>query len=182
MATPTVSDEGLLSVRDWLALPETRPRVELINGKLVQKPLKTVRQSHALGSFLFACIAQLERNGWQFFVGGTGVYVAQHTAYIPDAVAFVPGIELDPDERVGGAPFLVAEIRLASTENHLQKRRDYARIGVQIFVLIDAGQKTMEVFRLNGNRFGAPETLRERDVWKPVELPGLELQLEKLWM
>lgn len=32
-----ISDDGLLSVRDWLAMGETKPHYELINGRLVQK-------------------------------------------------------------------------------------------------------------------------------------------------
>lgn len=85
---------------------------------------------------------------------------------------------------MGGAPYLVLEILSPATANkdRTDKKRNYACIGVQIYILIDPDEKTMEVFRLSGTRYGTPETLRENDVWSPSELPDLELRLEKLWM
>ena len=156
--TEFISDDGLLSVRDWLAMGETKPHYELIDGKLVQKPMKTYRQCRAVGSFLSACINQLEASGWQFFIGGTSVYVSEYTGLIPDAVGFAPGAELDPEAEIEGAPFAVLELAppVSIAEQHIQKRRDYARIGVEVYILIDPTQKTMEVFRLKGNRYSAP--------------------------
>ena len=178
-----ISDDGLLSVRDWLAMGETKPHYELINGKLVQKPMKTYRQTKAVGSFLSGCLGA-EEHGWQFFIGGTGVYVSERIGYVPDVVGFAPGVEVDPEAAIEGAPTLVVEVLSpgTATKDRTDKKRNYARIGVQIYVLIDPERRIMEVFRLNGNRYSAPETLRENDVWKPVELPGLELELSKLWM
>lgn len=34
--------ESQLTIEDWLALPDTKPRYELIDGRLVQKPLDTI--------------------------------------------------------------------------------------------------------------------------------------------
>jgi hypothetical protein len=45
-----------------------------------------------------------------FFPEGTGVKIDQHNAYVPDVVGFAPGAVLDPDESIGGTPFLVAEV------------------------------------------------------------------------
>ncbi len=179
-----VSDDGLLSVRDWLAMGETKPHYELINGRLVQKPIKTYRQSRAVGSFFTQCVSAGEQSGWQFFVEGTGVYVSQRSGYVPDVIGFASVVQLDRDASVGGAPFLVGEVLSSATsmKDRTDKKRNYARIGVQIYILIDPDLKTLEVFRLNGNRYGAPEILRENDIWKPAELAGLELRLEKLWM
>jgi len=179
-----LSDDGLLSVRDWLAMGETKPHYELINGRLIQKPMKTYRQVKAVGSFLFGCINALETRGWQLFIGGTGVYVSERIGYVPDVVGFAPGVEVDPDAAMEGAPTLVVEVLSPSTaaKDRTQKKRDYARIGVQIYILLDPNNKTMDVFRLKGNRFGPPETLREAEVWMPQDLPELRLELEKLWM
>ena len=179
-----VSDDGLLSVRDWLAMGETKPHYELINGELVQKVTTTRKHTKAAGFFLFQCLLWAENNGWQFFPEGTGVYVSERIGYIPDVVGFIPGTELNRDAAMGSAPFLTVEVLSPATaaKDRTQKKRDYARIGVQIYILIDPDEKTMEVFRLNGNRYSAPETLRDGDIWKPAELTGLEVQLSKLWM
>ncbi len=179
-----VSDDGLLSVRDWLAMGETKPHYELINGQLVQKMTTKRKHTKAAGRFYLACETWAENSGWQFFPEGTGVYVSERYGYVPDVVGFAPGVEVDPEAAMEGAPTLVVEVLSPGTavKDRTDKKRNYARIGVQIYVLIDPTQKTMEVFRLNGNRYGTPETLRESEMWKPSELPGLELQLSKLWM
>lgn len=179
-----VSDDGLLSVRDWLAMGETKPHYELINGQLIQKMTTTRKHTKAAGKFLVQCDLWAETRGWQFFPEGTGVYVSERIGYVPDVVGFAPGVEVNPDAAVEGAPTLVVEVLSPSTatRDRTQKKRDYARIGVQIYILLDPIKKKMEVFRLNGNRFGPPETLRENEIWMPQDLPELRLELEKLWM
>ncbi len=179
-----ISDDGLLSVRDWLAMGETKPHYELINGQLVQKMTTTRKHTNAATLFLWQCLTWGLPLGWRFFCEGTGVYVSERIGYVPDVVGFTPGTQFNRDAAMEDAPFLVVEVLSPATavKDRTDKKRNYARIGVEIYVLIEPDEKTMEIFRLNGNRYGAPETLRESDVWKPAELPGLELQLEKLWM
>lgn len=179
-----ISDDGLLSVRDWLAMGETKPHYELIDGQLVQKMTTTRKHARAAGRFLTQCDNWSESSGWEFFPEGTGVYISERIGYIPDVVGFAPGEELDRNVSMGSAPFLIVEVLspATATKDRTDKKRNYARIGVQIYILIEPDQKTLEVFRLNGNQYGAPETLHDNDVWKPAELAGLELHLEKLWM
>lgn len=179
-----VSEDGLLSVRDWLVMGETKPHYELINGQLIQKMTTTRKHTRAAGKFLVQCDVWAEKRGWEFFPEGTGVYVSERIGYVPDVVGFGPGVEINPNAAVEGAPTLVVEVLSPSTatRDRTQKKRDYARIGVQIYILLDPNNKTMDVFRLKGNRFGPPETLRENEVWAPQELPELRLELEKLWM
>lgn len=179
-----VSDDGLLSVRDWLAMGETKPHYELINGKLVQKMTTKRKHTRAAGKFLVQCDVWAEGHGWEFFPEGTGVYVSDRIGYVPDVVGFAAGNEVDPEAAIEGAPTLVVEVLspATATKDRTDKKRNYARIGVQIYILLDPEKKTMEVFRLNGNRYGAPETLRENEVWTPEELPELRLELRKLWM
>lgn len=179
-----ISDDGLLSVSNWLAMGETKPHYELINGQLVQKMTTRRKHTQAAGMFLFQCIGWGQTSGWQFFPEGTGVYISERMGYIPDVVGFRPGAEVDPEAAMEGAPTLVVEVLSPATaaKDRTDKKRNYARIGVQIYILIDPDQKTLEVFRVNGTRYGTPEILRDNDIWKPAELVGLELQLEKLWM
>jgi len=179
-----VSEDGLLSVRDWLVMGETKPHYELINGQLIQKMTTTRKHTRAAGKFLVQCDVWAEKRGWEFFPEGTGVYVSERIGYVPDVVGFGPGVEINPNAAVEGAPTLVVEVLSPSTatRDRTQKKRDYARIGVQIYILLDPNNKKMEVFRLKANRFGPPETLRENEIWTPAELPELRLELGKLWM
>ena len=125
-----VSDDGLLSVRDWLAMGETKPHYELINGQLVQKMTTTRKHARAAGKFLVQYDVWAEGRGWEFFPEGTGVYVSERIGYIPDVVGFAPGTELDRNTAMGGAPFLAVEVLSPATasKDKSQKKRDYARI------------------------------------------------------
>jgi len=60
--------------------------------------------------------------------------------------------------------------------------KGYARAEVELYLLIDAKKKIFEVYRLQNDKYGAPEILKESEIWQPAELPGLSLELAKLWM
>jgi Uma2 family endonuclease len=181
-----VSLDGLFTIEQWGAMPDVKPRYELIDGKLVQKMTTTRKHSKAAGYFLFSCLSWIEehQNGWQFFPEGTGVMINVHRGYVPDVVGFAPDAELNPNDTVGGAPFLVVEVLSPGTskKDRTDKRRDYAVIGVQIFIIIDTDERIMEVYRCENDSYGAPEVLRENDVWQPAELPKMRLEVARLWM
>jgi Uma2 family endonuclease len=179
-----VSEDGLLAVKDWLALGDVKPRYELINGKLVQKMTTARKHTKAAGKFLIQCDNWGASIGWQFFPEGTGIYVSERVGYVPDVVGFSPDTELDADSTIDGSPFLVVEVLSPSTakKDRNEKKVNYAKIGVALYILIDPDTKQFEAYRLEGDKYGAPEVLRENEVWQPAELPGLRLELSQLWM
>jgi Uma2 family endonuclease len=179
-----VSDDGLLSVKDWLALDDVKPRYELIDGKLVQKMTTSRKHTKAAGFFLVQCINWGTSLGWQFFPEGTGVYISERIGYVPDVVGFKPGIELDPDSAMDGPPYLVVEVLSTGTKNKDRnaKKQNYAKIGIALYIIIDPDAQTFEAYRLENDKYGAPETLKDAEIWQPTELPGLALQLSQLWM
>ncbi len=179
-----VSEDGLLSIKDWLALDDVKPRYELINGKLVQKMTTTRKHTKAAGLFLIQCHNWGSASGWQFFPEGTGVYVSERVGYVPDVVGFKPETQLDPDAAIDGPPFLVVEVLSTATQakDRNAKKRDYAKIGIAIYILIDPDAQTFEAHRLETDKYGAPETLKDAEIWQPAELPGLRLELAQLWM
>lgn len=178
-----IETEGL-TVEQWDALPDTKPRYELIDGRLVQKMTTKRKHSQAAGELLFALKMWGRERGWQFFPEGTGVAIAPRRAYVPDVIGFEPGVVLNPDESVGGTPFLVAEVLSDSTSrrDRTDKARDYARLGVALYLIIDPEARTLEVFRLTGRRYAAPEMFAHDAVWQPVELPEFGLEVARLWM
>jgi Uma2 family endonuclease len=180
-----VSLDGMLSVEDLTALPDTKPRYELVNGKLVQKTTTKRKHSLAAGNLLFELLlwSRTTDKGWRFFTEGTGVKIDQHNAYVPDVVGFGPGAVLDPEESIGGTPFLDSEVLSKSTarRDRVDKLRDYASIGVQIYIIVDPDKQTVEIHTLQNGTYAAPQVLKDNDVWQPAELPGLTVELQKLW-
>ncbi len=183
-STDFVSLDGMLTIDDWIALPDTKPHYELIDGKLVQKMTTTRRHTKAAGKFLRMCDEWSDESDWQFFPEGAGVKITTRRGYVPDAVGFLPEAELDPDASYSAAPFLVVEVLSQSTakKDRTDKLRDHARIGVAIYLIVDPNARTIEVYRLENETYGAPEVLGENDVWQPAELPGLRVELARLWM
>lgn len=179
-----VSDDGLLSVKDWLALGDVKPRYELIDGKLVQKMTTARKHTKAAGFFLVQCINWGTILGWQFFPEGTGIYISERIGYVPDVVGFEPGVELNPDAAMDGPPFLVVEVLSTGTKSkdRNQKKRNYAAVGISLYVIIDPDAQVFEAYRLEDQKYGAPEILKDSDIWQPAELPGLRLELTQLWM
>ena len=179
-----VSLDSLLSVEQWAAMPDVKPRYELVDGKLVQKMTTRRKHTKSVGSFLFQCMMWGEKSGWQFFPEGTGVKIHEHKGYVPDIVGFASGAAVDPEENYSIAPFLVVEVLSPGSvrRDTVEKKRDYASIEVQIYIVIDPDKRTLEVFRLKDRRYGVAETLKNDDVWTPEELPELKLEVAKLWM
>lgn len=181
-----VFPESLLTVDDLAALPDTKPRYELIEGRLVQKMTTKRKHSQAAGYLLVELViwARTQSDNWQFFPEGTGVRINDYGAYVPDVVGFAPGAVLDPEESIGGTPFLVAEVLSKSTSkrDRVHKLRDYASIGVQLYLIADPDKKTLEIHALKNGKYSSPQVLRDNDVWQPAELPELRLEVARLWL
>src|SRR5687767_14590921 len=79
-----VSLDGLLTVEQWAALPDTKPRYELIEGKLVQKMTTTNAHAFAAGNFLIECALWGRPRGWLFLPEGTGVKTDEYNGAVPD--------------------------------------------------------------------------------------------------
>ena len=182
-AADFVSPDAMLTVKDWDALPDTKPRYELINGKLEQKVTTKRRHTKAAGYFLYQCLVWGEETNWQFFPEGTGVYINETNGYVPDVVGFAPDFQLNPEASYESAPFLVCEVLSDSTaeRDRTVKLTGYARVGVQIYIIIDPDARTFEIYRLKKNTYGKPEILKEDAVWQPSELPRMKIELARLW-
>lgn len=182
--TQFVSLDGLIRVEDWAKLPETKPHYELIDGVLKQK--MPTRQMHSRAAFRLALQLALwgDISGWTFQTEGTGLRADEANGFVPDVMGFMPETAPRAEDVYAQGAYLVAEVASPSTEkdDRNKKMRGYARAEVEIYILIDAKKKTFEVYRLENDKYGSPEILKDSDIWQPAELPGLRLELAQLWM
>lgn len=182
-----VSEDSLLSVREWDALPDTKPRYELIEGRLVQKMTTTNSHAWAAGQLLFALMSWGEENNWRFLPEGTGVWLDERNGAVPDVVGFSPDRDLRPEATHNAPPFLVAEVLSPSTalRDRTHKKTRYAAVGVSLYLIIDTANRTVEIYRrasADAETYGEPEVLGADGVWAPAELPGLSLPIARLWL
>ena len=190
MATSTlltpdfVLADGKLSADFWAAMPETKPHYELIEGELKRK--MSTRQEHAYAAFRLALQLALwgDDHGWTFQTEGVGLRPDSFNGFVPDVIGFAPGTR--PAAKISSisSAFLVAEVVSPATaaKDRDAKKTGYAKAEVELYLIIDAEQKQIEVYRLNGAVYGEPEILSDSDVWQPHEFAGLQLELAKLWM
>lgn len=187
-APEVIFEDALLDVRAWDALPDTKPRYELIEGRLVQKMTTTTTHAWAAGRLLIHLSNWGDDLGWRFLPEGTGVWMDERNGAVPDVVGFSPEQSLRPEATHNEPPFLVAEVLSPSTaqRDRTWKKTRYAAIGVALYLIIDTGNRTFEVFRPDTEsstaRYGEPEVLGEADAWAPAELSGLSLSIDRLWL
>lgn len=176
--------DAMLTIEDWHGLSETKPPYELLEGKLVQKMTTTSDHSWAATYFVVECTNWGRRRGWIFLVEGMGYKVNENNGFVPDVVGFTPTQDVLPAKTFMTTPCLVVEVLSPGTakRDRTRKRELYAIGGVPLYLIIDTGNRTLEVFRLEENQYGTPEVLGGKDVWQPPELPGLKLELKNLWM
>ncbi len=174
-----------MTVEQWAAMPDVKPRYELIEGRLVQKMTTTSKHAWTVGRLLAAFTRWGDDLGWMFFPEGVGISLGQNDGAVADVVGFAPGAQLHAEETYFSAvPFLVVEVVSRSTakRDRNDKKIGYARIGVQLYLIADPDKKTLEVFTLKDGKYGAPRVLESGESWQPSELNGLTIEVETLWM
>lgn len=179
-----VALESRLTFDDWARLPETKPHYELIEGELKRK--MPTQQQHARAAFRLALQLALwgDLHGWTFQTEGLGVRADNFNSFVPDVIGFAPDTVPSGDTIYTPSAFLVAEVLSPGTKANDRdaKKRGYAQAEVELYLIVDTIDQTIEVYRLNGQTYGEPEVLSSHAVWQPGEFEGLQLEIAKLWV
>ena len=180
-----VLTDNRMTIEDWAALPDLKPRYELIGGRLVQKMTTTSKHAWTVGELLFELKTWGKNAGWIFLPEGVGIKLGQNDGAVADITGFQPGTELQPDATYfTQTPFLIVEVVSRSTakRDRTDKKVGYARIGVQLYLIADPDKKTLEICTLKNGKYGSPPVLQDNDVWQPAQLPELRLEVARLWL
>lgn len=159
--------------QDYLAIPEdTLHRHEIVDGELVVTPAPRSRHQEVVMN-LSALL-----HGWARSHGLGKVYPGPVTVHLHDEgvtepdVIFVRADRLgmvDPEGAVHGPPDLVVEVLSPSNREHDRgpKRKQYLASGVAELWILDADERTVEVWRQG---VGAPDVVKEDAlVWRVGE-------------
>ena len=167
--------EKLYTVDDYLAMPDEYPRYELLEGELIEMVSPTTRHQRILQR-LFRALDQhcAARKLGEVFVAPLDVILSRTVVVQPDLLFISEARRAELiGERITGAPDLVIEILSPATSarDFNQKRKLYARHGVQEYWIVDPDDETIEVQRLQGNVFS---TLALYEKGQTVASPTLE--------
>lgn len=177
--------DSALTIDEWAAMPDTKPRYELVNGKLIQKMPTTLGHAFAAAELLFAFMGWGRTTGWKFIPEGTGIKVDEFNGTVPDLLGFSPDQKLESQVVYHReTPFLIVEILSPKTAraDRTRKKENYATIGARLYLIVDPIKQTLEIFRLKNNQYGDSQLLGKKDIWQPEEMLGLKLELKNLWM
>jgi len=138
-----------MSLDEFLALPEEKPYLELIDGEVCQKPMGKRRHSRAQSRLYKMLSSHRATSRGEAFVeltlpiGGSG----RANARVPDVCYYRPGRGGDGDDYPTELPDLVAEVRSeGQTVQSIESRLAFLRErGVPVTLLIDPETHTITV-------------------------------------
>ena len=129
-------------------------REELIDGEAVMMAPASI--NHVFVSANIARIFGNYLNGKKCvpIADGALVYLTKNDHFVPDMMVVCDPKKIQPDG-VHGAPDLVVEVLSPSTaKNDKTHKKDvYAKCGVQEYWLVNPADKSVEVYRLDGEKF-----------------------------
>jgi len=174
-----------LTHRDLDDAPDDGNRWEIVDGELYVSPFPTPAHQRAVTKLvkILSTFVDDHRLG-EVFTSNLKVVLDDGTAVGPDVVflstARIQGLR---DDGFYGAPDLIVEVLSSKPglDRHI-KHAKYARAGVPHYWIVDPVRRTLEAFRLEGDRYGLPVELARDAVYEPELFPGLSLPLRDFWM
>ncbi|MFT5130712.1 MAG: Uma2 family endonuclease [Rhodothermales bacterium] len=177
----TVAADLLLTVADYLSMPEGGPRYELIEGDLIMAPAPNSEHQTISTELVFFLRTYVRQHGGRVFHAPFDVYLDDHNVLQPDVI----WISSDRVSRISmrgleGAPDLVVEILSESTKirDKNVKLKLYRRFGVREYWLVDPTTHTIEIHCFqHDNRV---RTLAGDEAIVSPVLPGFEMSVTEL--
>lgn len=169
-----------MSLAEFLALPEEKPELELIDGEVCQKPMGKARHSRAQWKLQRALDHHPQTQRGQIRpeltlpIEGTG----RANARVPDVSYYLPGRAPIAEPYADELPDLVAEVRSqGQTRESIDKRLAFLRDrGVHCTLLIDPESNTVTVH--DGDRTW---TASEEDHVTLARLDGFDFAVADLF-
>ena len=180
-----------LTFEDYLRLPETRKRQEVIDGVIVMSPAPTVRHQRILLRLARHFDDHVTRGGLGLVIMAPIDVLIRKAPKLqtrqPDLLFLstekLAGLDLDRTNIVEVAPDLVVEIASPSDRPGAwtAKLADYAAIGVREVWRAKPKDEAIEVLALDGGEYRRAGQYRRGEVVASVVLPGLALPVAAIF-
>jgi Uma2 family endonuclease len=181
------SIEHLITVAELDAYPDDGNRYELIEGELFVSCAPGIPHQLVLQNLQVELAAYLRQSPIGKLVPGAGAVFSNYDAVIPDLV-FVRNDRWDDvvaGNRFIKAPDLVIEILSPGSENRtrdlIAKRRLYGKYGVEEYWIVDGENRSVAIYRLQGDTLEKTTVHEEGDELVSVVLPQLRLKVSEIF-
>jgi Uma2 family endonuclease len=170
-----------LTYEDLKRFPDDNLRREIIDGELVVTAAPARRHQNAVTELLVALALHAKEHGGEAHPAPRDVFFSEKSVVEPDVV-FTRAEHLERSEEafIRGAPDIVVEVSSPSTrrlELH-RKRALYERYGVPEYWYVDLESDRLEVYTLEGGRYGHPRMLGRGDSLTSPVVPGLSISVD----
>jgi Uma2 family endonuclease len=176
---------GKLTYEDFLSLPDDGKRYEILDGELAVTPSPATRHqivSANLGTILYNYVKE-HRLG-KVLYAPMDVILDAHTIVEPDLL-FVSATRrsIMQEHAIVGPPDLLIEILSPTTSRRDRgvKATLYARFGVEHYWIVDPAGQTIDVYARAGSAYASPARYSHDAILRPEILPGLAVDLSKIW-
>jgi Uma2 family endonuclease len=176
-----------LTYRDYLALPDAGPRLELIDGTTVAMAGPGRLHQATVTEVVRQLGNQLLGKPCRPYVAPFDVRLAQpgeaegeeRTVLQPD-VFVVCDRSKERERSLLGAPDFVLEVTspTTSSRDHIAKRRLYEAAGVREYWLFDPDTRLLHLYRREDAGFGRPEVVLGVGVQRLSALPGVQIDFD----
>ena len=174
-----------LTSQDYINLPESDTRYELIDGELYVAPSPTPAHQRISGMLFSAINHYVTANDLgSVFYAPLDVVLSGGDVFQPDILYISKDSEIIITEiNIRGAPDLVVEILSPGTSNRDRtvKRARYFVHGVQEYWMVDPQAKTIEVLTAGQADFETVRVYGEGTSMASLVLEGLVIQLQGIF-
>jgi len=174
-----------LTYEEFRQLPDDGNRYELIEGRVHLIPAPSMRHQFVSRNLHLSLGPFVEKNHLGELVAAPlDVRLSEDTALQPDLVfVSTQRLEIIQENFIAGAPDLVVEILSASTAAHdrATKLNLYAEAGIPEVWLMDPLARTVEVLKLQGDKYLVHSIFAGKQTLTSSLFPGWEITLDELF-
>ncbi len=183
MITPVVQKHRF-TYDDYLKTPDDK-RYELIEGELIMTPSPVTYHQWISKNILYELesVIRVKKTG-KVFYAPCDVHLDNENVFQPD-IMFISKERLSiiGEKNVQGAPDLVVEILSEATAYNdlIKKKKLYAKFGVREYWIVDPGEKSVEIYSLEGKEFNLSSRFSINDNLESPLLTGLKIELSSVF-
>ncbi|MDA8065937.1 MAG: Uma2 family endonuclease [Thermaerobacter sp.] len=176
---------GPYTYEDYALLPDDGRRYELLEGEILVSPAPKTRHQMVLQKLFKMVDAWAEKGrAGTVLLAPCDMVLSPQTVLQPDLVFIARKHSgIITEDNVQGVPDLVVEVisPWSAERDRDWKRRVYERHGVPCYWIVDPEERRLTAYRRGADDFVLEAALGAGGVFRPADLPELEIDLADLW-
>ena len=177
--------QGQWTIADWVALPDDAPRCELVEGCLELLPVPTNFHHDIQDALIF--LLMLHLGPTRASTSGRKIETVSDGGRVVDVMAYKQAPVNDPASQLAATPDLAIEVtspgKKQRSRDYVEKRSEYARVGIGEYWIVDTDELTVTVLSLDTAEDGYAEVGRfgRGDLIDSPMFPDLKIAVDQVF-